>query len=225
MSVAERHRAIRGRVDAAATRKNRDPHDVTLVAVSKTVPIDVVLAAKEAGITELGENRAQELKEKSLALGDGVRWHFIGHLQSNKVRHVVGVAELIHSLDRYGVAEAISRRAAAIGVTQEVLIEVNVAGESSKQGVLPPQAVALALEVNELPQVRVRGFMTVPPYPDDPEESRPYYEDLRALSERLRTELPDATELSMGMTRDFEVAIEEGATIVRVGEAIFGPRR
>ena len=224
MTLERRYAQVAERVAAAARRAGRNPDDVTIVAVSKTVPIDVVAAARDAGIRDLGENRAQELREKALALGEGICWHFIGHLQNNQVRYVVGVADLVHSVDRYGVAETISRRAGAVGMTQDVLIEVNVAGERSKQGVEPPRAIPLALEVNELPGVRVVGLMTVPPLPDSPEGSRPYYSDLAALGQRLRAEIPAATHLSMGMTRDFEVAVEEGASIVRVGEAIFGPR-
>ncbi len=195
------------------------------MAVSKSFSADAVLACVEAGATDLGENRAQELKEKAIAIPSEVRWHFIGHLQTNKARHVVGVATLVHSVDRYALAEEVARRARSQGMMQEVLIEVNVSGEPTKHGIEPARAVALAEEVSELDGVRVRGLMTMAPFTDDPERSRPYFADLRQLGERLREALPDATELSMGMTRDFEVAVEEGATLVRIGEAIFGPRR
>ena len=224
MTFEERIGAVSQRVAAAASLVGRTPGDVTLIAVSKTFPAHVIVEALDAGVVHLGENRAQELKEKAAVLGPRPHWHFIGHLQTNKVRQVVGAARVIHSVDRIGLADAIARRAAALGITQDVLIEVNVSGESSKHGVEPPAAIPLALEVAELDHLEVRGLMMVPPYPKDPEESRPYYADLAALGARLSSELPGAVQLSMGMSRDFEVAVEEGATLVRVGEAIFGSR-
>jgi pyridoxal phosphate enzyme (YggS family) len=222
--IAPNHRGVLERISASAQRAGRAPEDVTLVAVTKTFSADVVLAALEAGMTNLGENRAQELREKATAIGPGPTWHFIGHLQTNKVRHVVGHAALIHSVDRFGLAEAIARRAHNLGLVQDVLIEVNVSGEATKQGVEPARAISLAEEIESLEGLSVRGLMTMAPFSNDPESSRPYFADLAALGESLRRSLPGVTELSMGMTRDFEVAVEEGATIVRVGEAIFGPR-
>lgn len=224
MSIASRLEEVSARISTVATDCNRAPEDITLIAVSKTFPSHVIAEALDAGAIDLGENRAQELKEKAAVLGPRPRWHFIGHLQTNKVRQVVGSAALIHSVDRTGLADAISRRAEMLGITQDVLIEVNVSGEGSKHGVEPPRAVALAVEVAALAHVKVRGLMTVPPFPDQPEESRPFYADLAELSLRLRAELPEASLLSMGMTRDFEIAVQEGATHVRVGEAIFGAR-
>jgi hypothetical protein len=224
MTVAENLAGVRRAIEAAARRADRAPGDVTLVAVTKTWPADVALEAIDAGATDLGENRAQEFRDKVMLLGDKARWHFIGHLQTNKVRHIVGSCALIHSVDRPGLAESIARRAAAAGAEQDVLIEVNVAGDPNKHGVEPARAVALALEVQALEGVRVRGLMTMPPYAEDPELSRPHFKDLAALSAQLVAELPGAGALSMGMSHDFEVAIEVGATIVRVGTAIFGPR-
>ena len=225
MTVADNLVSVRSAIAAAALRSGREPGDVILVAVTKTWPADVILEAIAAGAADLGENRAQEFKEKVTLLGNRARWHFVGHLQTNKVRHVVGACELIHSVDRPGLAESIGNRATAAGAEQDVLIEVNVAGDPNKHGVEPARAVALALEVQELEGVRVRGLMTIPPYAEDPELSRPHYKDLAALSVQLVAELPGAEALSMGMSQDFEVAIEEGATIVRVGTAIFGSRR
>ncbi|MDQ3953847.1 MAG: YggS family pyridoxal phosphate-dependent enzyme [Actinomycetota bacterium] len=225
MNVPERYASVVRRVGEAARRAGRDPGDVTVVAVSKTWPADVLEDAAGAGVEVFGENRAQELREKVAVLGDRVRWHFVGPLQSNKVRHVVGVAELVHSVDRYGLAEAIARRARALGVVQDVLIEVNSGGEASKHGVEPAGAARLAEEVAALDGVGVRGLMSIPPRATDPERTRPYFRDLAALSDLVAAAVPGATELSMGMSADFEQAIEEGATIVRVGEAIFGPRR
>lgn len=226
MTIAERLARVGRRIDDAALRAGRNPADITLVAVSKTFPATDVLDAVGAGVTQFGENRAQELKEKAAVIGREPRltWHFIGHLQTNKVRHVVGVVSLIHSVDRIGLGAAIARRARALGITQDVLIEVNVAGEASKTGIEPARAGALAEEVAALDGVRVRGVMTIPPYPDDPEESRPYFKELSDIGAEIAVRVPGAMHLSMGMTRDFEVAVEEGATIVRVGEAIFGSR-
>jgi pyridoxal phosphate enzyme (YggS family) len=214
---------VRSQIDTAAARSGRDPSDVTLVSVSKTWPIDVIRDVVEAGATDLGENRAQEFREKIAALGPIARWHFIGNLQTNKVRHVVG-AHLIHSVDRYGLAEAIGRRATTVGETQDILMEVNVSGEPTKHGVEPASVPALADEIAGVEGVRLRGLMTMAPFADGAEASRYFFAELRQLSGLVTASHPDATELSMGMTRDMSVAVEEGATIVRVGEAIFGPR-
>lgn len=225
MSHLERRLAdVRERIATAAARASRPADEVTLVAVTKSFPAHVVLEALEAGALDLGENRAQELKEKAIAVPEGPRWHFIGHLQTNKARHVVEIATLIHSVDRYALGEEIARRARSRGIVQEVLIEVNVSGEPTKHGVEPARAVALATEIAGIEGIRVMGLMTMAPFGDDPEASRPYFSDLRDLGAELRSALPGATELSMGMTRDYEVAVEEGATLVRVGEAVFGPR-
>ena len=225
MNVAAGLEDVRRRVESAAETSGRSPSDVTLVAVTKGFPAGVVADAVAAGAVDLGENRAQELREKAIAVSEGVRWHFIGHLQTNKVRHVVGTAVLIHSVDRPGLADAVARRARSAGMVQEVLIEVNISGEAAKHGVEPAQAVDLARRVAELPGITVKGLMAMAPLSDDPERSRPYFSDLRAIGEDVVAAIPGATELSMGMSRDFEVAIQEGATLVRVGEAIFGPRR
>jgi len=226
VNISERVSNVRGRIDTAARRAGRDPADVTLVAVSKTFPVASILEAHAAGVVDFGENRAQEFKEKAAVVGrrQGLMWHFIGHLQTNKVRHVTGAAALIHSVDRIGLANAISRRAQVLGIRQDVLIEVNLAGEANKTGVDPARAAALAEEVAGLPGVRVRGVMTIPPYPREPEDSRPFFQELIDLRAQVSSRVPGAVHASMGMTRDFQVAIEEGATIVRVGEAIFGRR-
>lgn len=224
MTIAARYAQVRHRVDEAAARGGRDSGDVTIVAVSKTFPADVVLEAHAAGVEVFGENRAQELRDKSAALGDRVVWHFVGHLQTNKVRQVVGVAALIHSVDRYGLAEMIARRARSLGIVQDVLLEVNIAREATKHGVEPESAASLATEIAGLEGIAVRGFMGMAPLGSAPGDARPYFEELAALRDRLADDI-GAAELSMGMSSDFEVAIEVGATIVRIGEAIFGPRR
>ena len=224
MTIAERWAAVGDRVAAAAERAGRDPSEVTVIAVAKTFPADAVVEALDAGVVHIGENRAQELRDKMSVIGDRARWHFVGHLQSNKVRNIAGHVSLVHSVDRFGLAEAIARRASAIGGTQDVLIEVNLGGEASKAGVDPPRTVALAEEIASLDGIAVRGLMTIPPASDDPEGARTYFKELAALRDEVVARVPEASGLSMGMTGDFEVAIEEGATWVRVGEAIFGPR-
>lgn len=226
MNISERVSGVRERIDIAARRAGRDPGEVSLIAVSKTFPVAAILEARAAGVADFGENRAQEFKEKAAVVGrrEGLVWHFVGHLQTNKVRHVVGSAALIHSVDRIGLADAIARRAQVLGIVQDVLIEVNLAGEDGKTGVAPPRAPALAEEVAELRGVRVCGVMTIPPYPREAEDSRPFFKELIDLRTQVSSRVPAAVHASMGMTRDFEVAIEEGATIVRVGEAIFGRR-
>ena len=215
---------VRARIAGAARGAGRDPSEVTLVAVGKTFGLDALVAAIEAGATDLGENRAQEFRDKFAALGPRVRWHFVGHLQTNKVRNVVGNAALIHSLDRPALAEAVARRARTLGIVQDVLIEVNLGGERSKHGVEPGRALDLAVSAAELQGVSVRGLMAIPPMDPDPEAARPHFRKLSEMSAQLTERLPDARDLSMGMSHDLEVAVQEGATIVRVGEAIFGPR-
>ena len=224
LTIAQRWQAVGERVARAAERAGREPSDVTIVAVAKTFPADVVLAAIEAGAADIGENRAQELRDKMTVLGDRARWHFVGPLQTNKVRNIAGRVALVHSVDRYGLAEAIARRAATIGTTQDVLIEVNLAGETTKAGVEPPRAATLATEIDQLEGISVAGLMAIPPATPDPQAARSYFKELAALRDDVVQQVPSAAGLSMGMTGDFEVAIEEGATWVRIGEAIFGPR-
>jgi PLP dependent protein len=223
-SMADRLAGVRARVEAAAKRAGRSPDDVLVVAVSKTWPADVCLEAIDAGAAVLGENRAQEFRDKYTVLKERAEWHFVGNVQTNKVRHIVGAARLIHSVDRFGLAEAIDKRARSLAIVQDVLVEVNVSGEASKNGIEPERAEELITEIAALPGVAVRGLMTMPPMTADPEDSRPYFKDLAGMRDSIAERNPEVRQLSMGMTRDFEVAIEEGATIVRIGEAIFGPR-
>lgn len=221
-TTAERIADVQARITDAARRSGRSPEEVTLVAVTKTVPVERIREAVEAGLKDFGENYVQEALPKLAALGNDVRWHFIGHLQSNKARLVAGAFALIHSLDSVALAEELNKRAANAGVTQNVLIEVRLDPAETKTGVLPEELGVLTDTVMALPHLRLQGLMGMPPLFADPEESRPYFAHLRELSEIL----PEGArrELSMGMSTDFEVAIEEGATIVRVGTAIFGPR-
>lgn len=222
-SLAGRLTEVKARIEAAAERSGRPANAVTLVAVSKTFGVDAIREALAAGVNDLGENRAQEFRQKVEILGSKARWHFVGHVQTNKARHVVGT-HLIHSVDRFGLAEAIDARARRSGLVQGVLIEVNVTGETAKHGVEPGRLAALAEKIAALEGLNVRGLMTMAPLSDDPETSRPVFAELRRLSDILASVVPEATELSMGMTGDLEVGIEEGGTIVRVGRAIFGPR-
>lgn len=223
--TSARLRRVRERIASACEEAGRDPSDVTLVAVAKTFPADAVAAVVRAGCPDVGENRAQELKQKAAVLGSlEVRWHFVGPLQTNKVRHIVGTASLIHSVDRPALGAALGRRAVALGLTQDVLVEVNLAGETTKAGVAPERAAALAEELGGIEGLAVRGLMTIPPPTDRPEEAATFFRSLAELRDRIARAVPGATELSMGMSGDLEIAIAEGATIVRVGEAIFGPR-
>lgn len=210
---------VRERVAKAAERAGRRPSDVLLVGVSKTVEVARIRQAIEAGVAALGENRVQEAKEKVAEIGRPVPWHLIGHLQTNKVRDALELFDVIHSVDRIDLARELDRRARARGRTIDAFVQVNVGGELSKGG-WPPEAVETAVSaVSALSGLKVRGLMTIPPAVDRPEDARAWFRALRKLAERHG--LPD---LSMGMSGDFEVAVEEGATMVRVGTAIFGPR-
>jgi PLP dependent protein len=210
---------VRERVAKAAERAGRRESDVLLIGVSKTVEVARICQAIEAGVSALGENRVQEAKEKVAEIGRPVPWHLIGHLQTNKVRDALELFDVIHSLDRLGLARELDKRAQARGRTVDALVEVNVAGEASKGGVSPDGLGALLDAVAALSAVKVRGLMAIPPEAKEPDDSRVWFRALRKLGERY-----GFSELSMGMSGDFEVAIEEGATLVRVGTAIFGPR-
>lgn len=228
---------VRCRIAAAAERAGRDPEDITLVAVTKTHPVEIVQAAYEADIRDIGENRLDEALEKQRATAalEGIRWHMIGHVKLEQAAAVVGRFALVHSVDTLKLARALNRQAMARDIAQvDVLLQANVSGEHSKYGFpadtqkgrdkLCASAADLAIMY---PRLRIRGLMTMAPFVDDPEMVRPIFAGLRELRSRLARELPQAdwSHLSMGMTNDFEVAVEEGATIVRVGTAIFGERK
>jgi len=218
---------IRQRVAAAALRAGRNPADVTIIAVSKTRTIDEIREVLAAGLTHLGENRVQELKEKWPAIGGSATWHLIGSLQTNKAKQALDMADLIHSLDRLSLADELTRLAGRRGVPCKALVEVNVSGEESKHGVSPADLPALLRAISDGGNVLVQGLMTMAPLSDDPETARPHFRRLRQLAEQVRAwGLPGVTmeHLSMGMSGDFEVAVEEGASLVRVGTAIFGAR-
>ena len=229
MTIEDRWNHVVARVEAACRRVGRPASEVTIIAVSKTHPTRAILDAAAAGATDFGENYAQELADKmadvALApdLAGVVRWHFIGRLQRNKAKLVAGKVALIHAVDTVELAEEIAKRAA--GVLQPVLLAVNLAGEATKGGVTGDNAAPIARAIAGVPGIRLDGLMTMPPYSDDPESSRAQFEGLRALRERLVDDLGlPLPVLSMGMSGDFEVAIECGATHVRVGTAIFGSR-
>jgi pyridoxal phosphate enzyme (YggS family) len=208
----------------ACVMAGRRREDVTLIAVSKTFPGEAVDAAVAAGVTDVGENRVQELRDKMPAITVHPRFHLIGHLQSNKARDAVRLFDVIQTIDSAELAEKISKAAVAAEKTIEVLIQVNIGSEPQKSGVAPAAVRELALQVQALPSLVLRGLMAIPPA-GLPEEARPHFRRLRELRDELRPEMPPAfTGLSMGMSEDFEVAIEEGATMIRVGRALFGSR-
>ncbi len=218
---------IKRRLADAARRAGRDPADIRLVAVTKTVGLERLQIAVAAGQTLFGENYVQEAKGKIASLGPGLTWHFIGHLQSNKAKAAVELFDLIHSVDRASLAQALEQAAARRDKIQDILLQVNLAGEASKSGAAPEHAQDLLREISRMPHLKVLGLMTMPPWFDDPQRVRPYFRALRELRDQLRgLQLVEGNlpELSMGMTGDFEVAVSEGATLVRIGTAIFGRR-
>ncbi len=227
-SLGDRVRAVLQRIAEAARRSGRSPERVRLIAATKTVPIERIREGIAAGIGICGESRLQEALPKIDALGlEQLRWHFIGRLQRRKVRHVVGAFEMIHSVDSLELAREIDRRAGEAGLRQEVLLEVNIGAESTKGGIVPEELESLLPDLARLSSIQVKGLMAIPPLADDPEAARPYFRRLHELTQKLSTiSLPNIslTELSMGMSGDYEVAVEEGATMVRVGTAIFGTR-
>lgn len=207
--------AVEQRIAAACERAGRARSEVRLVAVTKTFPAADVDRAIAAGLTDIGENKVQEAREKQPDVASKARWHLIGHLQSNKARDAVRIFDVIQTVDSFELAEKLGRAAAALGKRQDVLLQVNVGRESQKSGVAPEETAALVQQIGAIESLRVTGLMTIPPVG----EARPYFRELRAMRDDL-----GLTELSMGMTDDFETAIEEGATIIRVGRAIFGNR-
>jgi pyridoxal phosphate enzyme (YggS family) len=227
MSIADNIKTVMDRIISAARLAGRDPESVRLVVVTKTIDHQRIKEAVDAGATILGENRVQEAREKIEKLGSVAKWHMIGHLQVNKAKHAVKLFDLIHSVDNLELAAEIDKQAAKIGKVQNVLVEVNIAGEASKAGMTIKNAPALVREIAKHGNIAIQGLMTIPPFSERPEDSRPYFCVLRELAESMAVEnIPNTVmkELSMGMSGDFEVAIEEGATMVRVGTAIFGER-
>ncbi|HTL72817.1 MAG TPA: YggS family pyridoxal phosphate-dependent enzyme [bacterium] len=225
MDIAENLNSIQQRIAAACARAGRDAASVRLLAVSKTHPPESIRALVECGQLLFGENKIQEAKAKIPMCPGKARWQFIGHLQSNKVRDAVELFEMIQGVDSLSIAKEISKRAEQAAKTMPILLEVNVAGEASKFGYAPERLLAELNELNALPRIEIHGLMAIPPYAPVAEKARPYFKKLREIKERAEAVLgAPLPELSMGMSGDFEVAIEEGATLVRVGTALFGER-
>ena len=229
MTISERFEEVIKRCEAAALRSGRKPEDVRLIAGTKTHTADEINEAIDAGATDIGENRVQELLEKYEKVKP-VKWHLIGHLQTNKVKNVIGKVVMIHSVDSLKLAREIDKRSEAAGLTTDILIEINSAMEETKSGIAADDLKQLVTEITEeCSSVRVCGIMCIPPIAIEPEDSRPYFREAAELFKEMKSwKLPPErfapSQLSMGMSGDFEVAIEEGATIVRVGSSIFGPR-
>ncbi len=220
----DRLASVRAGIAAAAARSGRGGEAVTLVAVSKTIPVAEIREALAAGVSLLGENRVQEAREKSAHLPGLVAWHLIGHLQTNKAKLAVQLFDCIHSLDSVRLAEELDRHAEAADKVQRCLVEVNVGEEAQKSGVSDTEARRILERARQLRHVRIEGLMAIPPFLEDPEEVRPYFRRLRLLRDTLRREGFPLEVLSMGMSHDFAIAVEEGATMVRIGTALFGPR-
>jgi pyridoxal phosphate enzyme (YggS family) len=211
----------------ACEKSGRNRADVTLIAVSKTKPVDMLQTVYDCGIRDFGENKVQEMCDKMEVLPDDIRWHMIGHLQTNKVKYIVGKTALIHSVDSVHLAEEIERQAAKASVTVPILIEVNIAEEESKFGIRKEDTIAMVRAIAAFSHLRIQGLMTIAPFVENPEDNRPYFREIRQLSVDIANQNIDNVSmniLSMGMTGDYMVAIEEGATLVRVGTGIFGER-
>ena len=227
MDIAANIRTIRKGIEEACARVGRDPQEVRLVAVSKTKPAELIEAAAAAGQQLFGESYVQEFLAKREEVGTAVEWHFIGHLQSNKAKYLVDGVSMVHSVDRLSLARELNRQWGRREQVLDVLLQVNLGEEQSKSGTSERDALELARRLADLPHLRLRGLMTLPPYCDDPEDVRPYFRQLHELAHQIeRLALPgvEMRELSMGMSHDYQVAVEEGATLVRVGSSIFGAR-
>ncbi|HHU87180.1 MAG: YggS family pyridoxal phosphate-dependent enzyme [Pelotomaculaceae bacterium] len=225
MNVLDNLNRVRRQIAATALRAGRDPAQVKLVAVTKTVPVEIIREMLTLGLDSLGENRAQELLSKYKELPPGVEWHFIGRLQTNKVKKIIDKVSLIHSLDRWSLALEISRAACEKGLTARVLVQVNASGEKTKSGLHLQEVEEFVTEASRLPGLEICGLMTIAPWTENPEDVRPVFRQVRDLSLRLQHNLKARMDcLSMGMSGDYEVALEEGANVLRIGTAIFGRR-
>jgi pyridoxal phosphate enzyme (YggS family) len=228
IDVAANCRAIQQRIVDAAVRSKRNPQEIKLLAAAKSQTIEAIRAAIAAGVTLIGENYVQEAQEKKRAISEPIEWHMIGHLQRNKTKTAVELFDLIESLDNFELARQIDKEGRKKGKRVRAFLEVNLSGEPSKSGLAKDKVLDLLTGVSRLTHLKVDGLMTIPPFKEDPEEARPYFRELRKLQLQLNEQqLPnvDLQDLSMGMTHDFTIAIEEGATIVRIGTALFGPRK
>ena len=224
-TVKDNLETINKKIKEAALKVNRDPQEIKLVAVTKTATLEQIKEAINEGVKIIGENKVQEAKKKYQVLTTEVKWHLIGHLQTNKVKYAVEIFDLIHSVDSIKLAKEIDNRSVQFKKTIDVLIEVNISGEETKYGYNPEKVEAFLKEISEFSAIRVRGLMTIAPISKNKEEVRPYFRRLRELSERIRDKNIKNIKmdyLSMGMTDDFEIAIEEGANMVRIGRGVFG---
>ena len=227
MDLQENLQQVEANICKACENAGRKRSDVTLIAVSKTKPIEMLQTVYDLGARDFGENKVQEMCEKMEVLPKNIRWHMIGHLQRNKVKYIVGKTALIHSVDSLKLAETIEKEAAKKNCIQDILVEVNVAQEETKFGLSCDEVLPLIQEIKDFPHIRVKGLMTIAPFVDDPEDNRVYFRKLKDLSLDIQSKSIDNIDmsvLSMGMTNDYEVAVEEGATLVRVGTGIFGAR-
>lgn len=226
MSLKENLARVQKRISDASRRAGRNPADVKLVAVTKTIPVEIINETLDLGVFTLGENRVQEFLRKQPVLRQDIEWHFIGHLQTNKVKKVIDKVSLIHSLDRWPLAETISRAACEAGITARALIQVNITGETTKYGLSPVEAEDFARAAAALPGLELCGLMTIAPACDDPEEVRYVFQQAVVLNRKIKDNIQGIKMdiLSMGMTSDFEIALEEGANLIRLGTALFGTR-
>jgi len=218
---------VRERIADAASRAGRDYEDVTLIAISKTFTADIIEEVIANGVTDIGENKIQEAESKYATIGNKCNWHFVGHLQTNKVKKALPIFHLIHSLDRISLAESLQKRVQIVNKTVDVLVQVNTSGESSKFGISPEHVLAFIENMKKYQNIRIKGLMTIGSFLSDPDGVRPEFVKLADLKKKIEDKIYDHVEmqyLSMGMTSDFEVAIEEGANLVRLGTAIFGKR-
>ncbi|MCR5626724.1 MAG: YggS family pyridoxal phosphate-dependent enzyme [Lachnospiraceae bacterium] len=225
--ISEKLKEVEENIAKACEKAGRNREEVTLIAVSKTKPVEMLKEAYDLGIRDFGENKVQELVDKYEKLPKDIRWHMIGHLQRNKVKYIIDKVVLIHSVDSIELAKEISKQAVKHNITANILIEVNIAGEESKFGVQPQDAVSLAVEIISLPNIAVRGVMCIAPFVANCEENRKYFQNLCKLDVDISKKISNNTEvniISMGMTNDYPVAVEEGSTMVRVGTGIFGER-
>lgn len=225
--IQENLREVKDKIAQAAIKSGRQPEEITLIAVTKTLPVDVINAATAFGVADIGENKVQEVMDKYDQVIGGPKWHLIGHLQTNKVKYIIDKVSLIHSVDSFRLAEEISKRAERAGLIMDILVQVNVAEEESKFGLSTEEVSGLVEEIAALPGIRIKGLMTIAPFIDDEGELRKYFSQMKEIFETLKKTMynkADMTYLSMGMTNDFELAIEEGANMVRIGTGLFGAR-
>ena len=225
--LIERYNEVKKHVEEACKRVGRDPREVTVIAVSKTKPLEMVEELRKEKVLDFGENKVQEIRDKYANISWPVRWHLIGHLQTNKIKYIVDKVALIHSVDSLHLAKQIEKEAVKKGVDAQILVQVNIAQEDTKFGIDGPEVMSLVEEISKFPHIHIRGLMTSAPFVANPEENRCYFKKLHKLFVDIREKNIDNVSmdiLSMGMTNDYEVAIEEGATMVRVGTGIFGAR-